>query len=232
MEFRQNTFRRLTIALLAATVSVPLSTAQHGGFGRGATHGFGFQRGTRSFHRGVLWGDPFFYSDYDTPEPYMEENALPQVVIVQSAPSDSQPKPGPLLIEWRGDRYVRIGDVADSPGHATLSPDYAKSSITEPTITQPTTPSAGLMRKQFTESQSSEVSPTVLVYRDGHREEIADYTIAGGAIYIHGNYWQNGYWTKDVPLSALDASATVEANQQRGIKFLLPSAPNVVIASF
>jgi hypothetical protein len=225
-ELRQTKFRRLSIALLAAAVSVPLCPAQiRGGFGRGTAHGLGFQRGTRSLNKGALWGAPFFdsdyYSGYDTPEPYIEENAPPQLVIVQSAPRDSQqkPKPGPLLIEWRGDRYVRLGDVADSQERATSSPDYAQSS-------------AGSTQKQLTESQSGEVTPTVLVYRDGHHEEIADYTIAGGAIYIHSNYWQSGYWTKDVPLSALDASATVAANQQRGIKFLLPSAPNVVIASF
>jgi hypothetical protein len=70
------------------------------------------------------------------------------------------------------------------------------------------------------------------VYRDGHREEIPDYAIANGIIYAHGTSWQNGYWTKQIPLSALDPPATMDANQQRGVKFMLPSAPNVVIASF
>jgi len=72
----------------------------------------------------------------------------------------------------------------------------------------------------------------VLVYGDGHHENIADYAIANGVIYVRSNYWQNGYGTKHIPLTALDLPATVQANQQRGIKFMLPSAANVVIASF
>jgi hypothetical protein len=72
----------------------------------------------------------------------------------------------------------------------------------------------------------------VVVYRAGRREEVADYTIADGIIYLRGNDWQNGYWTKHIPLSALDSLATMQVNQKRGVKFMLPSAPNVVIASF
>jgi hypothetical protein len=72
----------------------------------------------------------------------------------------------------------------------------------------------------------------MLVYRDGHHEEIADYTIADGIIYVRGNFWQDGAWTKRIPLSAIDPVATLQANQQRGVKFLLPSASNVVVASF
>jgi hypothetical protein len=71
-----------------------------------------------------------------------------------------------------------------------------------------------------------------VIYRDGHREEIAGYTIADGIIYLHGNDWQSGYWTKRIALSALDPLATMRANRQRGVQFMLPSAPNVVIASF
>jgi hypothetical protein len=72
----------------------------------------------------------------------------------------------------------------------------------------------------------------VLVYRDGHRQEISDYAIADAIIYIQGDYWQNGSRTKAIPLASLDGSATVLANQQRGVKFMLPSASNVVVASF
>ena len=79
---------------------------------------------------------------------------------------------------------------------------------------------------------AAELPPAVLVYRDGHREEVADYAIANGVIYVRANYWQNGYWTKHIPLAALDPAATMQDNQQRGVKFMLPSAPNVVIASF
>jgi hypothetical protein len=134
-----------------------------------------------------------------------------------------------LLIEWQGDRYVRFGGTEETRERGTSThPDYA-----EPTITKlPTKPAMSATQKERSESPGGELPLAVLVYRDGHREEIPDYAIADGMIYVRGNNWQNGYWTKRIPLSALDALATMQANQQRGVKFMLPSAPNVVIASF
>jgi hypothetical protein len=251
-EIPADMFRRLSIALLAATVSVPLSTAQmrggvgrpgfvaRTGFARGVRGGIGLHHQTRPFTRGIFLGSPFLYSDYDASEPYIVErdvesdveNAPPQVVLVQPASADASPrktKPGPLLIEWQGDRYVRFGGAEETEERgASAHPDYAA-----PTITKaPMKPPMSATQKERTEPPAGEFPPAVLVYRDGHREEIPDYAIADGVIYVRGNYWQNGYWTKRIPLSALDPPATMQANQQRGVKFMLPSAPNVVIASF
>jgi hypothetical protein len=241
-------FLRLSIVLLAATVSVPLSTAQmrgamgrsvstaHVGFARGVRGGVGLHHGTRPFTRGMFLDSPFLYSDYDPSEPYAvesdAENARPQIVVVQPASADDSPRKtrlAPLLIEWQGDRYVRFGGAEETEQRGTSAhPDYA-----EPAITKlPAKPPLSATPKERTESPAGELPPAVLVYRDGHREEVPDYAIADGVIYVGGNYWQNGYWTKHVPLSALDQPATIEANQQRGVKFMLPSAPNVVIASF
>jgi hypothetical protein len=234
-------FRQLTIALLVVTASVPFSTAQrHGGFARGGTHGIGLHHGTRRFNRGIFLGSPYFYSDYDLSEPYIGDNSVQsgvgsdvesgpaQFVIVRPASADDSPrrsKPRPLLIERQGDRYVRFGGVQETEDRGTSAhSDYEASAITEPPLSA--------MQKERSEAQAGELPPAVLVYRDGHREEIADYTIADGVIYVRANYWQNGYWTKHIPLAALDPPATMQANQQRGVKFMLPSAPNVVIASF
>jgi hypothetical protein len=199
----------------------------HSGFARNVRGGFGLHHQTRPFTRGIYPGSPFLFSDYDPAEPYLVESAPPQVVVVQPPAADDFPRknrPGPLLIELQGDRYVRFGG-ADATGERELSshPGYVGSAIAKP---------LSLPRKEPAQSATGELHPTVLVYRDGHREEIPDYTIADGEIYVGGNYWQNGYWTKHIALSALDPAATVEANQQRGVRFMLPSAPNVVIASF
>jgi len=230
-------FRRLSIALLAATVSVPLSTAQmrgamgrpvfgaHGAFAGGRWSGIGLHHEARLFPRGAFLGSPFLYSDYDGSEPYVVESAPPQVVVLQPAASDDSSRknrPQPLLIEWQGDRYVRFGGAEATEQHGTSArPDYALPMIAKVPAKPP-----------ISSPQKGKLPPAVLVYRDGHREEIPDYAIADGVIYVRGNDWQNGYWTKRIPLSALDTAATVQANQQRGVTFLLPSAPNVVIASF
>ena len=253
-------FRRLSIALLAVAVFVPLSIAQmrgtmrgamvrpvstrHTGLAHGVRDAMGRRHRRRPFTRENFPTSPFlysdYYSDYDSSEPYIVDNsldssvesaaesALPQLVIVQPSADDSPRKnrPAPLLIEWQGDRYVRFGGADETGEHGNSAhPDYA-----EP-ATKPTRPPSAI-EKQPAGSQAGELPPAVLVYRDGHREEIPDFAIADGVIYVGGNYWQNGYWTKHIPLSALDQPATMQANQQRGVKFMLPSAPNVVIASF
>jgi hypothetical protein len=237
-------FRRLSFALLVATSSVLLSAAQmHAGFAPGFARGIGSHRGTRRFARGSFPGSPYFYSDYDSGEPYLlpgdlegAENSVesnrPQILLVQPASTGDSPrnaKPRPLLIERQGDRYVRFGGIqetADREGSAR--PEYSASAIAKPL---PAT------QKQRLEAQPAKPLPAVLVYRDGQHEEITDYAIADGIIYVSGNYvggnyWQKGYATRQIRLAALDLTATAQANQQRGVKFILPSAANVVIASF
>jgi hypothetical protein len=234
---------RLGLVFLVATLSVPLSKAQMRGAHIGSGHGVAGRIGRRYLsHRlprksfpgsSYLYPDlgGGYYSDEQYDEPYADGGPAPKVVIVEPAAAEDSPqkvKSGPLLIEWQGDRYVRFGGAAETPGTRTAAdPDYAGSTITKPPI-RPTSAA----QKTRTESPGVKSSPVILVYRDGHREEIPDYAIANGIIYAHGTSWQNGYWTKQIPLSALDPPATMDANQQRGVKFMLPSAPNVVIASF
>ena len=233
-------YRRISFVLLALAVSVPLSFAQRrGGMGRPASGGHtrsarggaasvGLHRGRWPLTGDGFLGYPFLYPDSDSysTDPYLAENsesAVPQAAVVQRASTGAprQSRPAPLLIEWQGDRYVRFGGAAvkDESG-AAAHPDYAEPAATRPVV-----------------SPLKEQPPTVLVfpvlvYRDGHREEIPDYAIADGVIYVRGSDWQSGGWTKHIPLSALDAAATVQANRERGAKFMLPSASNVVIASF
>jgi len=242
--------RRLSVALFAVAVAVPLSSAQmrgamgrpgsagHAGFARGVRGGIGFYHERRPSTRGMFLGSPFFYPYYDGSAPYIVGNdvgndvgsAPPRVVLVR--PPDESPRKTrltPLLIEWQGDRYVRFGGTAETGERGSSThPDYAEPAITKP----PTKPARSATQKERSESQAGELPPAVLVYRDGRREEVADYTIADGIIYLRGNDWQNGYWTKHIPLSALDSLATMQVNQKRGVKFMLPSAPNLVIAIF
>ncbi len=211
-------FRRFSIALLAAAVWTPCGFAQgHGGLGSTVSISRGgFARGPTgaSAPRRIFLGSPFFYPDYDSSQIGAIENGAPQIVVVQPpAPAvPEKPGTGPLLIEWRGDRYVRFGDLekADEMESQRQADYSAKPSV----------------------SNAAEPSPAVLIYRDGHRDEIAHYAIADGVIYADDNYWQSGTWTKHIALASLDLAATLQANRQRGVTFTLPSAPNVVVATF
>jgi hypothetical protein len=71
--------------------------------------------------------------------------------------------------------------------------------------------------------------PATLIFRDGHSEEVRDYTIADGILYARGDYYSDGYWNKKIGLTALNIPETLQANATRNVKFVLPSSPNEVI---
>ncbi|SRR6266496_1005780 len=138
----------------------------------------------------------------------------PQVIVLQApAPAASVAKEEakpimPLLIEWQNGRYVR----SDEPRSPTQKSVLATSGKAVPGVKRPVA-----------------IVPAILIFRDGHREQVRQYTVADGAIYARGDYWVDGYWNKRIQLSALDVPATLSANQGSAANFELPSAPNVVI---
>jgi len=220
--------RRCAIALLAATVLTPLLftpplSAQMRGVAPGPVRGVvsapargivgGFQprfEQRRFAHPAVFLGSPFFYSDYAYQPAVVP--AEPQVIVVQAAPAavmQEASKPAPLLIEWDGSHYVRRdGTVAAAYQTETQPAGHAEDS-------QP--PSA------------KELPSVVLIFRDGQTQEVRNYAIVNGILYAHGDYWVDGYWNREIRLSLLNVPATLAANQQRGVSFVLPSASNEVI---
>ena len=75
-------YRRLSIALLALAVCVPLLTAQrrggmgrpagaHARFARGVSRGMGLHHGRWPLSGAGFLGSPFLYSDYDSADPYL-----------------------------------------------------------------------------------------------------------------------------------------------------------------
>lgn len=65
-----------------------------------------------------------------------------------------------------------------------------------------------------TESPSE---PTLLVFRDKHTQEVQNYAIVGGTLWIFSEQRA----TK-LPLSWLDIEATTQANDDRGVNFQIP----------
>jgi hypothetical protein len=57
---------------------------------------------------------------------------------------------------------------------------------------------------------------TVLIYRDGRKEEVQNYAIVGENLIDFGEA------RRKIALTALDVPATVKANDERGIDFTLP----------
>jgi hypothetical protein len=133
---------------------------------------------------------------------------------------------GPLMIELQNGRYVHvkgpeINGNADPINYVENSspanPRHAKTAHDLPKYdSQPTIAAAPL-------------PPVTLLFRDGHSEQVRDYTIAQGTLYARGDYYTDGYWNKKIDLANIDVRQTLQANAANNVNFVLPSSPNEVI---
>ncbi|HTM87352.1 MAG TPA: hypothetical protein VL155_04065 [Terriglobales bacterium] len=165
--------------------------------------GFRNNRFVSPFWSTAYWWDDSYYPD--SGEQVVQPPAT-SVIVQQAAPQPVQEvKPAsPLLIELQGNRFVRLtGNDVNPP-------------VTGGTV-------------QLAAREGDQLPPVVLIFRDGHRQDVSSYSIIGPALYVSGSYWTNGYWTEKILLADLNLPATMSANQERGVNFALPSAPNQVI---
>lgn len=225
----------LSVAILGATVFVPSAQAQRLGSapaGRpgaavtwrgGVRSHFVRQSHGRRFSSGSAFA-PYFYSDYDYDSEPETVDAPPAQTIEQTAePASAAPVPnraGALVLELQDDHWVRITNSGQSQTGGQSSQPQSESLASLPTAAP---------RRIQAEALPSELPPAVLVFRDGHREEIRKYIIEGATIYIRTNSWSTGSWTRKIQVVELDVPATLELNQERGAKFSLPSGPNEVM---
>jgi hypothetical protein len=198
--------------------AIPPSSRTGGAIVRGGGLRTGFvhpRRVNRSF-AGSGFG-PYFYPDYDS-EPGTVE-LPPQIVAADSPPASVPSPPEALVLELQGDHWMRITNHGQSQNGGQSSPEL------EP-VSNP--PSSAPRRIPAAEARST-LPTAVLVFRDGHEEEIGKYVIIGATICASANYWSSGSWTRKVQIAELDVPATLKLNQERGAKFVLPSGPNEVV---
>jgi len=117
------------------------------------------------------------------------------------------------MIELQGDRYVQVS--GDQSSQAQMVDSYSGSQSSAQPRSSP--------RSQ------PPPSAAVLVFRDGHRQEVSAYTIADGVLYASADYATTGMWNQSIELASLNVPETVATNSSRGLRFQLPSAPNEVI---
>jgi hypothetical protein len=195
---------------MSSPQSAPMMASPQAG-GRGTIAISGPPAGGRFFGRGhghrfdrgpvFVYGAPYYYPEYY--EPYETEAPAPPVPAPESAPATrNEPLPDAVLLELHGNQWVRVKDFATTP--ASAAPVQAA-------------------------AISKEAAPAILVFRDGHTEEVSSYSIIDGAIYTKADYWIEGAWSRKIEIADLDIPATLKHNQQRGVKFDLPSGPNEVV---
>jgi hypothetical protein len=212
-----------TAVILAAFVCGPSAHAQGRGArvgsaaGRARPVGRGFEglrfqgSGRQVLYPGWGWSDypGSYYPDaegvnYPPPEPTVAEN--------QPVPVPPAPPIEPLVMELRDGQWVRIANGSQLP--LAPAPPLSEAGPAQPAAAPAPLPAA------------------IIVFRDGHSEEISKYMIQGGVLYVSADYWNTGAWVRKIPISDLDVPATLSLNQQRGSKFKLASGPGEVMLRF
>jgi len=188
-------------------------------------HESGFRRSTPLTSFVSPFFDDFYNPDDGSSEP---EPPGPPAFLMQAprVPSEYESLRGgpaygtgeanssqPLMIELQGGHYVRVSSAAVD-GEALPLRQNSDSALAKSVVAK---------------SAASDLPPAVLVFGDGHSEEVHDYTIADGFLYAQGDYYTDGYWNKNIDLSTLDVAETIKRNALRNVKFVLPSSPNEVI---
>jgi len=246
-----NPCQRLFVLLALLTVLTPWATAQRAAHAPAIPHfnspGAKFASGQVPHLSGFRHSSPYtslpfpFFSDFFNPDDIYSTGypvaSQPPAFLLQAAQAmsgsadyfrqpgtarpavDNLPSTQPLMIELQNGRYVRI---------TTTPADGEALPLTAPRRSHP-----GQLELQplaiAAAPPTHDLPPAVLVFRDGHTEEVRDYSIADGILYARGDYYTDGYWNKKIALASLNVSQTLQANNDRNVKFVLPSSPNEVI---
>jgi len=197
----------------------------------------GFNRSSfaRSSFYPLALSDPF-YSDYLLSTGYPVASQPPMIFLqappaAAAAPERTSSPAQPLMIELRGDRYIRISGPESSGAELIDRELIERQLIDRDAVDREKT---NRLSDSQPRPERQPITPPaaalpVLIFRDGHREEISDYTIADGFLYTRADYYTTGSWNRKINLSSLNLPETIASNQSRGTNFHLPSSPNEVI---
>jgi len=127
--------------------------------------------------------------------------AVPYYVPVYDAPGDYDPGP-----------YLYSGPPAEQTLHIVVDTAPPRRDVADDV--QDSLPPAAVTPNR--EHDAGPVDPTVLVFRDGHKQEVSNYAIMGQTVYVFDSR------TQKIAVGDLDVPATVKANDDRGVEFHLP----------
>jgi hypothetical protein len=165
------------------------------------------------------YGGYGYYGDY-----------APMVVSEQESSNsaeggDSEDGGGPPAYEHRAprrhpvdeayDRGYEEGLAAAEEDHAPRADHARKSSESEKR--DPKNAKVAAKEEEDRPAPAVEIK-TVLVYKDGHKEEVSNYAIVGDQLFDFSN---GGH--RKIAVADLDVSATTKANDAKGVDFQLPA---------
>jgi len=126
----------------------------------------------------------------------------------------------PILIERQGDAWVQVSGYQEAPASGQSEPQNP---------VQTAYLRAASPGEKAAAEPTRQIPPAVLVFRDGHQEEVKSYTIIGHTLYAKDDYWASGSWTRKIEFANLDVPATLKLNEEHGSKFTLPSGPREIV---
>jgi hypothetical protein len=186
----------------------PLPAPGHGDFSAGRAIGSpGVPPFANHFHHhfgrtAIFYGGwPYWEPSYYDYEPEAIIPA-PRAETPVAAPIRPEPIPDAVLLELHGDQWVKV-NFATNVSNGSSQP--------------------------IAQAEIKELPAAVLVYRDGHTEELTSYSIMGPTIYTKADYWSTGKWTRKIHVADLDVPATLQRNHDRGVRFDLPSGPDEIV---
>jgi hypothetical protein len=169
----------------------------------GVRFGTGFRRpfvGPRRFHDRFFFSSftPFYFGYYGYPTYYSDYSY-----------SAGQPYPYPSY-----DYYA----AQSSYDMAQQQQDIDRLEAEVERLKEERESSETASAKPPVENKSEPSTPTLLVFRDKHTQEVQNYAVIGGTLWIF-----NEQRATKLPLSWLDIDATTKANEDRGVNFRVPN---------
>jgi hypothetical protein len=179
----------------SASFHSPSASFRGGSFARGS--GIRLRGGNPSYRRRIFYGSRFYYP-YGAYYPYYGWYNDP-LYDQGDYQNDDQ----------TADSYANSYGPAQNPNDVGLQRDMA--SLNGKIDRLQADVEARNHPKAVTEPA------TALVFRDQHVEEVHNYAIAGGTLWV-----LNDQAAKKIPLAQLDIPATTKMNEDRGVDFQVP----------
>jgi hypothetical protein len=111
-----------------------------------------------------------------------------------------------------GGPYIYSGPPTDQTLHIVVDMP-TKRNVTEG---DEDAPPPAIASQSNRENDAKPIDPTVLVFLDGHQQEVTNYAIVGQTVYVFDKR------TQKIALTDLDVAATIKLNDDRGVDFQVP----------
>lgn len=154
---------------------------------------------------------PYFVPYYPMVDPYAYGGPVEGQPTGDPEDQD-QYQGGPTIFDRRGSGDRASNDYSDDPpanASAKRVEREARVEVPDPGDDRPAAPAASPVSSQ---------PNTILIFKDGHKQEVSNYAIVGGNLFD----LTPGHRLR-IALAELDVVATEKANEDRGVDFTVPA---------